>query len=152
MRCPFCGNDDTQVKDSRPTEDNTATRRRRQCPTCKGRFTTFERIQLRELSVIKSNGQRVPFERDKMLRSMQIALRKRPVAPERIDQIVTAIVRRLESLGETEIPSSVIGEMVMETLSGLDQVGYVRFASVYRNFGEKKDFEEFIGRLADTQD
>ena len=152
MRCPFCGNDDTQVKDSRPTEDNTATRRRRQCPTCKGRFTTFERIQLRELSVIKSNGQRVPFERDKMLRSMQIALRKRPVAPERIDQIVTAIVRRLESLGETEIPSSVIGQMVMETLSGLDQVGYVRFASVYRNFGEKKDFEEFIGRLADAQD
>ena len=152
VRCPFCGNDDTQVKDSRPTEDNTATRRRRQCPTCKGRFTTFERIQLRELSVIKNDGQRVPFERDKMLRSMQIALRKRPVAPERIDQIVTAIVRRLESLGETEIPSSVIGEMVMETLSGLDQVGYVRFASVYRNFGEKKDFEEFIGGLADAQD
>ena len=152
MRCPFCGNDDTQVKDSRPTEDNTATRRRRQCPTCKGRFTTFERIQLRELSVIKNDGQRVPFERDKMLRSMQIALRKRPVAPERIDQIVTAIVRRLESLGETEIPSSVIGEMVMETLSGLDQVGYVRFASVYRNFGEKKDFEEFIDGLADAQD
>ena len=152
MRCPFCGNDDTQVKDSRPTEDNTATRRRRQCPTCKGRFTTFERIQLRELSVVKSDGQRVPFERDKMLRSMQIALRKRPVAPERIDQIVTAIVRRLESLGETEIPSSVIGEMVMETLSGLDQVGYVRFASVYRNFGEKKDFEEFIGGLADERD
>ena len=152
MRCPFCGNDDTQVKDSRPTEDNTATRRRRQCPTCKGRFTTFERIQLRELSVVKSDGQRVPFERDKMLRSMQIALRKRPVAPERIDQIVTAIVRRLESLGETEIPSSVIGEMVMETLSGLDQVGYVRFASVYKNFGEKKDFEEFIGGLADERD
>ena len=152
MRCPFCGNEDTQVKDSRPTEDNTATRRRRQCPTCRGRFTTFERIQLRELSVVKSDGQRVPFERDKMLRSMQIALRKRPVAPERIDQIVTAIVRRLESLGETEIPSSVIGEMVMETLSGLDQVGYVRFASVYRNFGEKKDFEEFIGGLADQDD
>ena len=152
MRCPFCGNDDTQVKDSRPTEDNTATRRRRQCPTCKGRFTTFERIQLRELSVVKSDGQRVPFERDKMLRSMQIALRKRPVAPERIDQFVTAIVRRLESLGETEIPSSVIGEMVMETLSGLDQVGYVRFASVYKNFGEKKDFEEFIGGLADERD
>ena len=152
MRCPFCGNEDTQVKDSRPTEDNTATRRRRQCPTCRGRFTTFERIQLRELSVTKSNGQRVPFERDKMLRSMEIALRKRPVAPERIDQIVTAIVRRLESLGETEIPSSVIGEMVMETLSGLDQVGYVRFASVYRNFGEKKDFEEFIGGLADDED
>ena len=152
MRCPFCGNEDTQVKDSRPTEDNTATRRRRQCPMCKGRFTTFERIQLRELSVIKSDGQRVPFERDKMLRSMEIALRKRPVASERIDQIVTAIVRRLESLGETEIPSSVIGEMVMETLSGLDQVGYVRFASVYRNVSEKKDFEEFIGGLADEQD
>ena len=152
MRCPFCGNEDTQVKDSRPTEDNTAIRRRRQCTNCAGRFTTFERIQLRELSVIKSNGQRVPFERDKMLRSMEIALRKRPVAPERIDQIVTAIVRRLESLGETEIPSSVIGEMVMETLSGLDQVGYVRFASVYRNFGEKKDFEEFIGGLTDEQD
>ena len=152
MRCPFCGNEDTQVKDSRPTEDNTATRRRRQCPTCRGRFTTFERIQLRELSVMKSDGQREPFEREKMLRSMQIALRKRPVAPERIDQIVTAIVRRLESLGETEIPSSVIGEMVMETLSGLDQVGYVRFASVYRNFGEKKDFEEFIGGLADQDD
>ena len=152
MRCPFCGNDDTQVKDSRPTEDNTATRRRRQCPTCRGRFTTFERIQLRELSVIKSDGQRETFERDKMLRSMRIALRKRPVAPERIDQIVTAIVRRLESLGETEIPSSVIGEMVMETLRGLDQVAYVRFASVYKNFGEKKDFEEFIGGLADEQD
>ena len=152
MRCPFCGNEDTQVKDSRPTEDNTATRRRRQCPICRGRFTTFERIQLRELSVMKSDGQREPFEREKMLRSMQIALRKRPVAPERIDQIVTAIVRRLESLGETEIPSSVIGEMVMETLSGLDQVGYVRFASVYRNFGEKKDFEEFIGGLADQDD
>jgi transcriptional repressor NrdR len=152
VRCPFCGNDDTQVKDSRPTEDNTAIRRRRQCTNCAGRFTTFERIQLRELSVIKSNGQRVSFEREKMARSMQIALRKRPVAPERIDQIVTAIVRRLESLGETEIPSSVIGEMVMETLSGLDQVGYVRFASVYRNFGEKKDFEEFIGGLADERD
>ena len=152
MRCPFCGNEDTQVKDSRPTEDNTAIRRRRQCTNCAGRFTTFERIQLRELSVIKSNGQRVPFEREKMARSMQIALRKRPVEPDRVDHIVTGIVRRLESLGETEIPSTVIGEMVMEALSGLDQVAYVRFASVYRNFGEKKDFEEFIGALADERD
>ena len=152
MRCPFCGNEDTQVKDSRPTEDNTAIRRRRQCTNCAGRFTTFERIQLRELSVIKSNGQRVPFEREKMARSMQIALRKRPVEPDRVDHIVTGIVRRLESLGETEIPSTVIGEMVMEALSGLDQVAYVRFASVYQNFGEKKDFEEFIGGLADERD
>ena len=152
MRCPFCGNEDTQVKDSRPTEDNTAIRRRRQCTNCAGRFTTFERIQLRELAVVKSNGQRVPFEREKMLRSMQIALRKRPVEPERVDQIVTGIVRRLESLGEAEIPSSVIGEMVMDALSGLDQVAYVRFASVYRNFGEKKDFEEFIGGLDDERD
>ena len=152
MRCPFCGNEDTQVKDSRPTEDNTAIRRRRQCTNCAGRFTTFERIQLRELSVIKSGGQRVPFEREKMARSMQIALRKRPVEPGRVDQIVTGIVRRLESLGETEIPSSVIGEMVMEALSGLDQVAYVRFASVYKNFGEKKDFEEFIGGLSDERD
>ncbi len=152
MRCPFCGNEDTQVKDSRPTEDNTAIRRRRQCTNCAGRFTTFERIQLRELAVVKSNGQRAPFEREKMLRSMQIALRKRPVEPERVDQIVTGIVRRLESLGEAEIPSSVIGEMVMDALSGLDQVAYVRFASVYRNFGEKKDFEEFIGGLDDERD
>ena len=152
MRCPFCGNEDTQVKDSRPTEDNTAIRRRRQCTNCAGRFTTFERIQLRELAVIKSNGQKAPFEREKMQRSMQIALRKRPVEPERVDQIVTGIVRRLESLGEAEIPSSVIGEMVMDALSGLDQVAYVRFASVYRNFGEKKDFEEFIGGLDDERD
>jgi transcriptional repressor NrdR len=151
VRCPFCGNDDTQVKDSRPTEDNTAIRRRRQCTNCAGRFTTFERIQLRELSVIKSNGQRVSFEREKMARSMQIALRKRPVEPDRVDHIVTGIVRRLESLGETEIPSTVIGEMVMEALAGLDQVAYVRFASVYRNFGEKKDFEEFIDGLVDER-
>lgn len=152
MRCPFCGDEDTQVKDSRPTEDNTAIRRRRQCTNCAGRFTTFERVQLRELAVIKSDGQRAPFEREKMQRSMQIALRKRPVEPERVDRIVTGIVRRLESLGEAEIPSSVIGEMVMDALSGFDQVAYVRFASVYRNFGEKKDFEEFIGGLDDERD
>ncbi len=151
MRCPFCGNDDTQVKDSRPTEDNTAIRRRRQCVNCAGRFTTFERIQLRELAVIKSGGRRVPFEREKMARSMQIALRKRPVEADRIDRVVTGIVRRLESLGEAEIPSSVIGEMVMDTLASLDQVAYVRFASVYRNFSEKRDFEEFIGGLSDER-
>lgn len=151
MRCPFCGNDDTQVKDSRPTEDSTAIRRRRQCANCAGRFTTFERIQLRELTVIKSGGRRVPFEREKMARSMRIALRKRPVEPERVDQIVTGIVRRLESLGEAEVPSTVIGEMVMDALASLDQVAYVRFASVYRNFREKKDFEEFIGGLSDER-
>ncbi len=149
MRCPFCGHDDTQVKDSRPTADNTAIRRRRQCPNCAGRFTTFERIQLRELTVVKAGDQRVPFDRDKMARSMEIALRKRPVARERIDQVVNGIVRRLESLGETEIPSSVIGEMVMDALASLDQVAYVRFASVYRNFREAKDFEDFVGGLSD---
>jgi len=147
MRCPFCGNDDTQVKDSRPTEDNTAIRRRRQCPNCAARFTTFERIQLRELTVIKSNGQRSPFDRDKLARSMMIAMRKRPVEPERVERVANGIVRRLESLGEAEIPSTVIGEMVMEALSNLDPVAYVRFASVYRNFHEARDFEQFIGEL-----
>lgn len=148
MRCPFCGGDDTQVKDSRPTDDNTAIRRRRYCPNCGARFTTFERVQLRELTVIKRDGSRVPFDRDKMARSIDIALRRRPVDPERIERMVNGIVRRLESLGETEIPSSVIGEMVMEALAGLDQVAYVRFASVYKNFREAKDFEEFVGRLS----
>ncbi len=147
MRCPFCGHEDTQVKDSRPTEDNTSIRRRRACPNCGGRFTTFERIQMRELTVIKRNGQRVPFERDKLARSMAIALRKRPVEPDRVDRVINGIVRRLESLGEQEVPSDVIGEMIMETLAGLDSVAYVRFASVYRNFREAKDFEEFIGGL-----
>jgi len=147
MRCPFCGNDDTQVKDSRPTEDNTAIRRRRQCPNCAARFTTFERIQLRELTVIKSNGQRSPFDRDKLARSMMIAMRKRPVEPDRVERVANGIVRRLESLGEAEIPSTVIGEMVMEALSNLDPVAYVRFASVYRNFHEARDFEQFIGEL-----
>ena len=152
MRCPFCGHDDTQVKDSRPTEDNSAIRRRRFCPNCGARFTTFERIQLRELTVVKSNGQKEPFDRDKVMRSMKIACRKRPVEPERIERVVNGLVRRLESLGETEIPSSVVGEMVMEALAGLDQVAYVRFASVYRNFREVKDFEKFIGGLADDAD
>jgi transcriptional repressor NrdR len=147
MRCPFCANEDTQVKDSRPTDDNAAIRRRRQCPNCGARFTTFERVQLRELTVLKTNGQREPFDRDKMLRSMQIALRKRPVDPERLERVVNGIVRRLESAGESEIPSAVIGQMVMDALSTLDQVAYVRFASVYRNFREAKDFEEFVDKL-----
>lgn len=148
MRCPFCSNDDTQVKDSRPTEDNSAIRRRRSCPACGQRFTTFERIQLRELSVIKKGGQRVPFDRDKLYRSVLIATRKRPVEPERIERMINGIVRRLESLGDIEIPSNVVGEMVMEGLSNLDPVAYVRFASVYRNFREARDFEEFIGELS----
>jgi transcriptional repressor NrdR len=147
MRCPFCGNEDTQVKDSRPTEDNTSIRRRRACINCGGRFTTFERIQMRELTVIKRNGQRVPFERDKLVRSMAIALRKRPVEPDRVDRVINGLVRRLESLGEQEVPSSVVGEMIMEALAGLDSVAYVRFASVYKNFREAKDFEDFIGGL-----
>ena len=149
MRCPFCGHDDTQVKDSRPTEDNTSIRRRRACPNCGGRFTTFERIQMRELTVIKRNGQRASFERDKLARSMAIALRKRPVEPDRVERVINGIVRRLESLGEQEIPSSVVGEMIMEALAGLDSVAYVRFASVYKNFREAKDFEAFVGTLSD---
>jgi transcriptional repressor NrdR len=144
MRCPFCGHTDTQVKDSRPTEDNAAIRRRRYCPNCAARFTTFERVQLRELTVLKRNGQREPFDRDKLARSMNIALRKRPVDPERVEQVVNSIVRRLESLGDSEIKVEVIGTLVMEALHSLDQVAYVRFASVYRNFREAKDFEAFI--------
>ena len=147
MRCPFCGNDDTQVKDSRPTEDNSAIRRRRQCPNCGARFTTFERVQLRDLTVLKSNGQRETFDRDKILQSMSIALRKRPVDQDRIERIVNGIVRRLESSGESEIPTKLIGELVMDALAALDPVGYVRFASVYRNFREARDFEEFIEKL-----
>jgi transcriptional repressor NrdR len=149
MRCPFCGSDDTQVKDSRPTEDNTAIRRRRHCPNCASRFTTFERIQLRDLSVLKSNGVRVPFDRDKLARSLHIALRKRPVEPERIDRIVNAIQRQLETSGEADIKSQHIGELVMDALANLDSVAYVRFASVYRNFREAKDFENFVGELGD---
>lgn len=147
MRCPFCGHDDTQVKDSRPTEDNAAIRRRRYCPACGARWTTFERVHLRELTVVKKSGERVPFDRDKLSRSLKIALRKRPVDDERIERIVNSIQRRLETLGESEIPSKVIGEMAMEQLSQLDQVGYVRFASVYRNFREAKDFEQFVESL-----
>ncbi|MBW7849190.1 MAG: transcriptional repressor NrdR [Rhodospirillales bacterium] len=147
MRCPFCGNDDTQVKDSRPTDDNAAIRRRRSCPACGSRFTTFERVQLRELIVVKKNGQRVPFDRDKLARSIAIAVRKRPIDPDRVDRIVNGIQRRLESSGEIEISSDLIGEMVMDALANLDPVAYVRFASVYRNFREAKDFEDFVGKL-----
>jgi transcriptional repressor NrdR len=152
MRCPFCANEDTQVKDSRPTDDNSAIRRRRQCPNCGARFTTFERVQLRELTVVKSTGQREPFDRDKLVRSMQVALRKRPVDAERLERVVNGIVRRLESSGESEIPTSVIGQIVMDALANLDQVAYVRFASVYRNFREAKDFEEFVGKLGADAD
>lgn len=147
MRCPFCANEETQVKDSRPTEDNAAIRRRRFCTACGQRFTTFERIQLRELTVIKRSGRRVPFDRDKLMRSIQHALRKRPVEPERVERMVNAIVRRLESMGESDVPSEVIGELVMEMLLSLDKVAYVRFASVYKNFREAKDFETFVGGL-----
>ena len=152
MRCPSCASLDTQVKDSRPTEDSAAIRRRRVCLTCNFRFTTFERVQLRELVVIKRNGRRVPFDRDKLMRSVQISLRKRPVDPERIEQTVSKIVRELESLGETEVSSETIGETVMEHLRELDDVAYVRFASVYKNFREAKDFETLLGELAATDD
>src|ERR1700726_1513761 len=148
MRCPSCGSLDTQVKDSRPTEDSSVIRRRRVCLTCNFRFTTFERVQLRELIVIKRNGRRVPFDRDKLLRSMQIACRKRPVDPERIDQMVSKIVRELESMGESEVSSEAIGETVMAHLRELDDVAYVRFASVYRNFREAKDFEAALAELS----
>ncbi len=152
MRCPGCGSLDTQVKDSRPTEDSTAIRRRRVCLSCNFRFTTFERVQLRELVVIKRNGRRVPFDRDKLARSIQISLRKRPVEPERVEQFVSKIVRELESLGESEVSSETIGEMVMEHLRDLDDVAYVRFASVYRNFREPKDFENALAELSGEDD
>ncbi|MHA1599103.1 MAG: transcriptional regulator NrdR [Alphaproteobacteria bacterium] len=154
MRCPFCGNGDTQVKDSRPTEDNATIRRRRYCPSCSSRFTTFERVQLRELLVVKKDGEKVPFDRDKVVRSLKIALRKRPVEADRIELIVNGIQRRLETLGESEIPTKAIGELIMDNLLDLDKVAYVRFASVYKNFREASDFGEFIGGLAneDTDD
>jgi transcriptional repressor NrdR len=152
MRCPYCGGLDTQVKDSRPTEDNAAIRRRRFCPACAARFTTFERVQLRDLVVSKKNGQRAPFDRDKLARSLIIACRKRPVDEERIERIVNGIQRRLESMGENEIPSEVVGGMVMEALEGLDKVAYIRFASVYKNFHEVKDFESFVETIAEKPD
>ncbi|MEA2755489.1 MAG: transcriptional repressor NrdR [Aliidongia sp.] len=147
MRCPFCGFDDTQVKDSRPTDDRSAIRRRRFCTNCAARFTTFERVQLRELTVVKKNGQREPFERDKLARSISTAVRKRPIEPDRIERVINSIVRQLESSGENDISTDQVGELVMEALAGLDQVAYVRFASVYRDFREAKDFGEFIGRI-----
>jgi transcriptional regulator NrdR len=152
MKCPFCGNEDTQVKDSRSTEDNSAIRRRRFCSACGARFTTFERIQLRELTVIKKSGKKVPFDRDKLERSVQIALRKRPVESDRVDRMISGIVRRVESLGEAEIASDVVGEIVMEGLQSIDPVAYVRFASVYKNFREAKDFEEFIGVISSKKE
>ena len=152
MRCPFCGSLESQVKDSRPAGDGSAIRRRRVCPDCGGRFTTFERVQLRELTVVKKNGQREPFERDKLARSIYVALRKRPVEAERVERVINSLVRQLESSGDTEIPSEDVGELVMEALSTLDKVAYIRFASVYRNFREAKDFGEFVGRIAADDD
>lgn len=147
MRCPYCQSEDTQVKDSRPAEDGAAIRRRRVCPVCGGRFTTFERVQLRDLVVVKKNGRKVPFDRDKLMRSFDIALRKRNVDPDRIDRAVSGIVRQLESTGESEVASETVGRLVMEALKALDDVAYVRFASVYRNFREAKDFQELLGEL-----
>ena len=147
MHCPFCGHDDTQVKDSRPTEDGSAIRRRRFCGSCGQRFTTIERVQLRELTVVKSDGRRVPFDRDKLSRSIRVALRKRPIQEERIERVLNGIVRQLEASGESDIPSKQIGELVMETLKEVDAVAYVRFASVYRDFREARDFEAFLGSL-----
>src|SRR3954469_18471171 len=150
MRCPYCQSQDTQVKDSRPAEEGAAIRRRRYCPDCGGRFTTFERVQLRELTVVKRSGRRMPFDRDKLMRSVQIALRKRPVDPERVERMVSGIVRRLENMGENDIRSETVGRLVMEALKALDDVAYVRFASVYKNFREAKDFEALLGELAGT--
>ena len=150
MRCPFCSNQDSQVKDSRPTEDNTAIRRRRICDQCGSRFTTFERIQLRDLIVLKTNAKKEVFDRDKMFRSLSLALRKRNIDQEKIEKIVNAIVRKLENFGDTEVKSTLIGEYIMEALSHLDQIAYVRFASVYKNFREVKDFEDFLGNLEDN--
>ncbi len=147
MRCPFCGNHDTQVKDSRPTEDSAAIRRRRYCPACASRFTTFERVQLRELVVVKRDGTKTPFDREKLLNSIQISLRKRPVEADQMERIVSSIQRQLETSGETEINSKIIGEKVMEVLLELDKVAYVRFASVYKDFREAKDFEDFVENL-----
>ena len=150
MRCPFCGHDDSQVKDSRPTEDNSAIRRRRQCEGCGGRFTTFERIQLRELLVIKTEGKREPFDREKLERSLSVACRKRPVDNTQIEKLASAIQRQLETLGESEIESQRIGEFVMDGLKALDSVAYIRFASVYKDFSEAKDFEDFAGSVVEA--
>lgn len=151
MRCPFCGFQDTQVKDSRPSEDAASIRRRRFCPSCSSRFTTFERVQLRELTVVKRDGERRPFERDRIARSMALAMRKRPVDSEKVEQAVNKIVNKLESLGESDIPTTLIGEMVMEELRDLDKVAYIRFASVYKNFREARDFENIVEQLTDAR-
>src|SRR3954449_8186280 len=151
MRCPFCGHAESQVKDSRPSEDGAAIRRRRSCPECNGRFTTFERVQLRELTILKRSGRRTPFDRDKLARSISLALRKRPVDPERVERMISTIVRQLESMGETELPSSAVGELVMKQLKQLDDVAYVRYASVYRDFKETEDFAKFLGEEGLTE-
>ncbi len=152
MKCPFCGSADSQVKDSRPSEDGSAIRRRRSCPECGGRFTTFERVQLRELMIVKRSGRRTPFDREKLVRSLAIALRKRPVDAERVERMVSGIARQLESRGEAEIPSHVVGELVMEALKALDEVAYVRYASVYRDFRETSDFARFLGEEGLSED
>lgn len=151
MKCPFCGHADTQVKDSRPSDDGMTIRRRRFCPECNSRFTTFERVQLRELTVLKKNGERRMFDRDKLARSIGIALRKRPVTPEQVEQLITRIVQKLESMGESEIPSALIGKTIMSELKGLDTVAYIRFASVYRDFTEAKDFEDIVEELGEGE-
>lgn len=151
MRCPYCGNDDTQVKDSRPTEDSGAIRRRRVCNGCGGRFTTFERVQLRDLTVVKKSGRKVPFDREKLARSVYTALRKRSVETDRIERMISGIVRQLESLGDVEVTSDQIGEYVMDGLKGLDDVAFVRFASVYKNFSAADDFRDFLAELAEGQ-
>ncbi|HUV32787.1 MAG TPA: transcriptional regulator NrdR [Devosiaceae bacterium] len=147
MRCPYCGNDDTQVKDSRPTEDSNAIRRRRVCGACGGRFTTFERVQLRDLTVVKKSGRKVPFDREKLTRSVATALRKRDVEPERAERMISGVVRQLESVGETDVTSEQIGQLVMDGLKSLDDVAFVRFASVYKNFGKADDFKSFLSEL-----
>jgi transcriptional repressor NrdR len=149
MRCPFCGSEETQVKDSRSAEDGASVRRRRECTACGGRFTTFERVQLRELIVVKSSGKKAPFDRDKLARSVLIATRKREVEPDRVEQMISGVVRRLEAMGEAEIPSKTIGELVMAGLAHLDDVAYVRYASVYKDFRHTKDFEQFLGKMED---
>lgn len=147
MRCPFCGHEDTQVKDSRPSEDNSSIRRRRFCTNCAARFTTFERVQLRELTVIKTDGSRQPFDRDKLTRSMNVALRKRPIDEDKLEQLINSLVRQLETLGENEVSTKKIGELVMETLYTVDHVAYVRYASVYKDFRSPADFNEFVDTL-----
>lgn len=147
MRCPFCGHHDTQVKDSRPSEDGATIRRRRYCPVCDSRFTTFERVQLRELTIVKKDGERRGFDRDKIVRSMALALRKRPVDPEKVELAINQLVKKLETMGESDIPSGKVGELVMEALKSLDLVAYIRFASVYRDFREAKDFEQFVEQI-----